>query len=765
VRLDELLAAPVALVVADEGLGKSTLIRDYLDLRDIAHLRFSAAAKHAAPSELLRGIAATFGAGSPAAAGDAAAWARENLANMSATIVLDELHHIAAEPRCIDLLRALIEATQPRIRWILAMREAASLPVPRWLASGICRLPIESDELRVQPEEIQAAFARAGVAIGAQQTADLYERSAGWALGLRVALRTGRLELAASRERVYDELVDAALRTLSADQHDRIFESAAIGWFDEALSGALECGQLLNSLLSGSELVHPLAAGTYAFYEPCSSRLAQRLDALEPERRMAILDRAAAALDHVGRWHEALALRVRAGDAERVAAALDRGGFPALDRGDVSAVAKALAALDEPTLMRHPVSLALKAALASLDESLDVSEAWFRMAIETARDHERRDLVIRYGMDLVRRGRDDVIALLEAEAARAGTRADADADAALWALLGTAYVQAHRRPEAREAARKALVLLPGVGHDALRARVLHQASYVALSEGEYDTAKQLAQRALARADAASQYDLAARALSVLFNVAMLHDEDVPVARESLLRLEEAGRRAGNDGLRLYAFLNAYALEVDAGDVAALDRLNRQLGEMQVLLTPMVSEALLPAQALRAAWSGRFDHAYDLLAPGAENLFDDDRIAYRWAEVAVYASAAAKPAAARVAIASSRSRLTRLSADEPLTVRSIAYIALAESLLEDDAAAAVSLAEARAAAAKTHGRIRTLVETIAAFRRCRKAGTRGVLALAGMLDELERHELGGVARFIERLPIAAIEARPRYEAAG
>ena len=368
-------------------------------------------------------------------------------------------------------------------------------------------------------------------------------------------------------------------------------------------------------------------------------------------------------------------------------------------------------------------------------------------------------------MDLVRRRCDDVIELLEAETARGETRANADADAALWALLGTAYVQAHREENAREAARRALVLLPGVADDALRARVLHQASYVALSHGDYEGAKSLAERALARADATFLYDLAARALSVLFNVAMLHDDDVPAARAALLRLEEAGRKAGNDGLRLYAILNAYAIEVDAGDITALERLNRQLGEMRVLLTPMVSEALLPAQALRAAWTGNFEHAYDLLAPGAENLFDDDRTAYRWAEVAVYAASAGKTYAARAAIARCRASLRQLTANEPLTVRSVTYLALAESLLEDDLAAAASLAEARAGAANTHGRIRALVETVAAFRQCRKAGTRGLLALAEMLDELERRELGGVARFIERLPATAIEARLRYEAAG
>ena len=773
-RLDAALESPIALVIADEGLGKSTVIRDHAALRRTAHLRFSAGPEHAAPGELLRGLAAAFGGIAPAMArsvGPAAAkleqpdgetaalaWAREHLQGAEATVVLDEMHHVVGEPRCASFLCALIEATVPRMRWIVAAREAPLLPIPRWLASGLCDLPIESDEMRVRPREIRAVFGRAGVPIGDAEADALYERTGGWALGLSVALATRRIDAPLTRDDVYEGLIDAAFARCSGDERDRIFETAAIGRFDERILAALECDGDFAEDLTECELVHALDDATHAFYEPCRERIATRLERLPKKYRASVLDRAAGALERVGRWREAIALRMRAGDGESVAAGLDRRGFKALDQGEIAAVSQALASLDERVLTQHPIALALKAALASLDESFDVSEAWFQMAIGGARDHERREIVIRYGMDLVRRGRHDVIELLEEEAARAETRASADADAALWALLGTAYVEAHRMESAREAARRALVRLPGVDDDALRARVLHQASYVALNEGDWTSAKSLAERALARADETFLFDLAARALSVLFNVAMLHEDDVPAAREALRRLEEAGRKSGNAGLRLYAILNAYAIEVDAGDVAALERLNRQLGEMQVLLTPMVSEGLLPAQALRAAWDGRFEHAYDLLAPGVANLFDDDRMAYRWAEIAVYGAAAGKDEAARDAIARSRESLRKLAEDQPLAVRTVAYLALAETLLDDDDAAFASIAQARFGAANAHGRIRSLVEAVAAFHECRSRGDEAVLWLGDMLEELQRRELGGVARFIGRLPMAAVDVR-------
>lgn len=772
-RLDAALRAPITLIVADEGLGKSTLIREFLEAQGTSHLRFTASHEHAEPGEFLRGLGATFSTVSPAMAhscGPAAlqlergegesvalAWAREHLNRIATTVMLDDLHHVVAEPRCASFLVALIDATVPNVRWIVALRDAAALPVARWLSAGLCDLPIESDELRIQPDEIAEAFATAGSPLAMDQALALYESTRGWALGLRVAAAKGRWDSALSPDDVYDGLVDAAMQRFAADERDRIYECASAARFDAELLATLECDAHLRPALSDAELIHQLDDATYAFYEPCRLRLARQVDALPAEHRAAILGRTASALARVGRWPEALALHIRCGDEEGIAAALDGHGFKALDRGEIASLGRALGALSDPTLMRYATALAIKAALASLDTSFDVAEAWFSLAIANARDDERREIVLRYGMDLVRRGRPDAIELLEAETGRV-SRSDADADAGLWALLGTAYVSEHRLDDAREAARHAMVRLPGVRDDALRARVLHQASYVALNDGDFPSAKALAERALARADKAFLYDLAARALSVLFNVAMLHEDDADAARTALHRLEEAGRKAGSDGLRLYALLNAYSIEVDAGNVAAVERLHAQLDEMQVLLTPMVSEGLLPAQALLAAWDGRFEHAYEMLAPGADKLFDDDRIAYRWAEVAAYGAASNNGEGARGAIARSRASLERLAPDQPLALRSAAYLALAETLLGDDDAALHSLTAARFGAAAKPGRMRALVETVAAFHECRTGGLGSVLLLGDRLDALERGGLGGVARFIGRLPLEVVESR-------
>ncbi len=287
-RFDDARRAPITLLIGEEGLGKSTLIRDYLARGGTPYLRFTAGPEHAAPGDLLRGLARTFGTLSPAmarscgiavqkleagdGAGVALSWAREHLADVTATVVLDDLHHVLGVPRCASFLVDLIEATIPNVSWILAVRDAGALPVPRWLSSGRCGLPIESDELRIRPHEIVREFERAGVALDDDAAIALCERTQGRPLGLRVALATGRIDGALTREEVYERLVDAAFARCTREQSDRLFELATIGRFDDAVLTALECAPRFRELLDDCELVHAVDDASDALHEPRARR-------------------------------------------------------------------------------------------------------------------------------------------------------------------------------------------------------------------------------------------------------------------------------------------------------------------------------------------------------------------------------------------------------------------------------------------------------------------------------------------------------------
>ncbi len=764
-RLDAVRRAPIALVVASAETGKSTAVRAYLAARGVAHVRVG----H--QPEFLRGLVDAFGGVAPAmrssvsgalgrfAAGDedgtVLSWLCEHLAGVATTVVVDELELIAADPRSVALLRGLIDATVPRLRWILVGRDAAAFPVARWLAGSLTDLPVDDDDLRIELAEARAAAASAGLALDELLLAKLHRAAGGSPLRLAVALTSGSADEDESHGELYDRLAAAALGAQDERTHQRWCEAALVGRFDAALLRAIDPGadaEATLAALTAAGFVYADEDGTHAFHEPFRERLLAHLQALPRARREASYARAAAALEANGRWPEAVALRMRAPDGERIASALDARGFRAIDSGEIATVREALEAVPDEILNRHPIALAMRALVASLDESYDLSEAWFRMAIDAASESVRRSIVVRYGLDLVRRGRTDVIELLEAEAARGGAAEGDDYAAELYGLLGTAYVGARRLDDARAAERRALSRLHEVSDVGVRARILHQAAYVALNDGDYVAAKDLAERAYETAESAYLYDLAARALSVLHNVAVFYDDDLPGGRRALAKLDGAARKAGSTTLRLYAVLNAYGLEVDAGDNEEIARLDGELRELRIFLTPMASEALLPAQALRAAWDGRFEHAYGLLAPSAEKLFDDDRTAYRWAEVAVYAAAAGKRSESAAAIRRCRDTLRKADPADRLMFRARAYLALAEILLAHDGRARSALAELRVLARRGGPRFAALVEAVRGLYLRWTTGWHGAPPLAEALENLERLDLGGVARFFGALPL-------------
>jgi DNA-binding CsgD family transcriptional regulator len=438
------------------------------------------------------------------------------------------------------------------------------------------------------------------------------------------------------------------------------------------------------------------------------------------------------------------------GDPGLVAAWLNRHGFGAFDSGDVAAVRVALASVPNQVLAKNPSALALKAMVASLDGRFDMADVWFEMALRDAQDDARDQIVVRYGLDLVRRSRSDVVPFITGEIRRVGLSEAGSAQ--LWALLATAYVGSHRMDDARRAARKALGRLHAVQDDCARARIFHQAAYVALNDGDMTSAKGLAQSALDHAARGQWYDVAARALSVLHNLSVGVDDDPAAARAYLVRMGDCARKATNPVLTLYSIMNLYELDVDAGNLAGIEMLDGQLAELRVFLTPMASESLLPAQALRAAWEGRFEHAHSLLSPSAENQFDEDRRAVRWAEVAAYAAAAGMRAESTRAIGKSRAALRKAHAADRSALRAQALLAIAEILLAHDGRARSAIVGLRSAERRGGPRFVALVEAVRALYARWSGSADEPFPLSDALEGLERAELGGIARFIEALSL-------------
>jgi DNA-binding CsgD family transcriptional regulator len=420
-----------------------------------------------------------------------------------------------------------------------------------------------------------------------------------------------------------------------------------------------------------------------------------------------------------------------------------------LDRGEADLVYRSLVALGDAEFAVFPVALAVKASLESLYGSFDLAEAWFRHAIKNAGESsELGPIVFRFATDLVRQDRRDAIDLLGPIVARGGH--DRALSASLAGLLATAYATHQQNAQAVQTIEGALDALADVDDASVRAKVFYQAGYVAFFARDPQRAKGFAEQAVEAALALPLYDVAARGLSILYSIAMDYEDDIPAAKRYLDQLASCSIKAGSRSLQLYATLAQFEIEVFRGNVAESARLDDALKALEVDYSTFASETLLPAQALRATWSGDFHRAYRLVATTAEKQITTWRQSQRHAEIALYAAAAGLRTEANVAV----QRALALAPDDDRIDKSVAfttaYLALALNLLGRFRRAERETKKLRSSTALTP-RLQKFLSAVCAIV---DRWAQGMYSadLRAMLDELADCDFGGVARLIEALPL-------------
>src|SRR5262249_33039539 len=100
-------------------------------------------------------------------------------------LVIDDLHELgAAEAR--QQLELLVMRASAELRFVLATRHDVRLGLHRLRLEGELT-EIRADDLRFSLAEARALFAAAGVELAGPALRMLYERTEGWAAGLRLA--------------------------------------------------------------------------------------------------------------------------------------------------------------------------------------------------------------------------------------------------------------------------------------------------------------------------------------------------------------------------------------------------------------------------------------------------------------------------------------------------------------------------------------------------------------------------------------------------
>jgi LuxR family maltose regulon positive regulatory protein len=784
-RINERLARaarfPVTLIVAPAGFGKSVALRDFVETARLDAVRYDVARDDRTLMAFVHGLSAALEPVAPTALAafptmqqrlmgvadpvrELGDWFAEHLKRTVCTIVVDDLHYAAADPSTVALLTDLVERSGERIKWIVATRSDAGLPIASWVGYGRMDLPVGEDDLRFTAEEALATADDAEAAADPAEVEALRELTAGWPIALSIALRTrthaSDLRAAASgtREMVYRYLAEQVFAGLTRGQQRFLMRSSVFPTFDGEIAEALGATPpFLAELRRNVAFLSAPTSNEYRYHDLFR-------DFLERELRRAGATEWYDAHVEAGELLErrrggdasALALYAKVGAIDAIVRVVERDGIALLERGEGETVAAALDAVPEAQRAANAAVIGVRAMLDASRGRFDVAEREFVAAIARAAELELRiALVHRYAIELVRQDR-DCAELLEPyahdDALPLAVRVP------IMGTLATAYVRHARAAEGFATMRKALDLVEPLGDD-VRARLYQQAAYVYQYAPTHERVRTYATLAVELATARGLYEVAARAYSVLYTVVSDEDDD-PIATLAILdKLEEAARKGASRQARFFGFVASYAIEVERGDDPALERLDRELADDGAAPAPARAQTLFPAQAMRAAWDGDFRRAYELLAGTAPAQASDERRALRGAEIALYAFAAGLHAQGDEALRDAAAALDRCARPSLRSVRSHLVVALAELVRGRSSAAHRALAEAERLSTPAMRRLRALAHAVRAMERV-QLGQAEPATLAAALERLRAEHFGGMARLLAALPVARGE-EPGY----
>ncbi|MBC5809638.1 MAG: hypothetical protein GIW95_02090 [Candidatus Eremiobacteraeota bacterium] len=456
----------------------------------------------------------------------------------------------------------------------------------------------------------------------------------------------------------------------------------------------------------------------------------------------------------------ALATLFATGDRSELLTLINRYGFALIESDEAHVLYEAAMSLPEASRRTNAAVQTLLAMAAALEGQTDVAESLFLNAMAVAVDEiERSHVRLRYACDIMRRHRLDSVELLEANLALdlPGALAVASRSA-----VAAAYALAGRADEARTAANAALAGVTGMDDEALYARVLHQASFVALCDGRFDDAERLAAESRARAASIGLYETAGGAASVQYNVYFDVKEDLEKTVEALRFLADCGAKCGSADKQSYALTAAYEIEVERGDEAAIAALEAELQDFDVAYGLRgTDEVVLSSQALQLAWNGEFTRAYAMLKGSAERQSEPGRRARRWAEAALYAAASFNARASEHALQMAQHHIALGDPSNANRTRARGFVALTLALCGRTAEAQTEAAEAMGEMSRDRGRIYALAALSAQAAGWSSGTNAGSDVLAG-LETVRTRGLGGIARLIEALPMDAFPDRTSRE---
>jgi len=652
-RLVERLAAaakyPVALLIAPAGYGKSVVLRQYFRSLSTPHVQFSLRAEHAALLGFLRGFAEALREPAPHAittlAGayersttsskrgtELARWMHAHLESFAGVIAIDDLHVADADIEVAAFLSSVIELTKGKIRWILASRSTAGLPVGTWLAYRDADLPIGEDGLRFTIDEASEVARNLGLVSREDELRELLALTDGWPAAMSFALRTSTRssELgnvsALTREMIYRLLAEQVYAALSDEERGLLEIAVALPAIDVSVlerAGFDRALPMVERLRERTAFIHEEVPGVYQCHELFRDFLRHQSALGGQQAQRKLHQRAAQALEATGDIEHAIGSYVSAASSADVVRLLERHGFELLERAHGDVVARAIESTDDKTRRENATVLALQGALRSVAGKFARAESLFRRAL--SRSGNDQGLIAMTSLrlaSLIGNQGKDATALLQAVGENQNQRAVHRAEAL--SLIAGQRAVAGDLITAQEAVAQTEVLLPEVESDVARAKILH---HIGIAFHHLGGARRAFDALTLAAEIALElnlYGLASRANAVLSNLVLHEEDNVTMQLQYAEAAAAAATKAGDAFALQTALLQMLSARMRQGDVGKSIEIEQRLATVRT--SDLAVRYLALFRSIRLAWEGRFGEAHRLVTTcWAQLPFDFDRI--------------------------------------------------------------------------------------------------------------------------------------------
>lgn len=378
-RLVEALAAhdaPLTLVVAGPGYGKTVAVGQWLDASAVPVAWVALDRGDDAPSRFWRSMAESL----LRATGSIGRGARRMLdedqdpsrvaagllselprSGPPLVIVLDDIHVLRSAPLLADLA-LFIERLPPPVRIVATSRVDPQLPLGRWRAAQRMA-ELRQRHLQFTSEEAGALFAASGLAgVAATDIEFLAERTEGWAAGLQLAVlslrdRSDPHEYIRSSlvgdQGIVDYLLGEVLASLSDEDRGLVLDLSILDSFDVdlavAVTGKPDTGRRVRSLEARNLLLLPAddRGERFRFHQLLRDFLVAELTWSTPDRVAGLHRAAAVHLEATGEPRDAAAHLVAAGELDRAFRLIVDPAWELLDRGEVVAARRRLDVLPD----------------------------------------------------------------------------------------------------------------------------------------------------------------------------------------------------------------------------------------------------------------------------------------------------------------------------------------------------------------------------------------------------------------------------------